>query len=48
MTGESQKEVFINIFQLILLLGFAPYRPRTYEHRIHGKTPEEIRALGLK
>lgn len=48
MTSVGQKEVFINIFQLVLILGFSPYRPRTYEHLLYGKTPEEISALGIK
>lgn len=32
----------------MLLLGFTPYRPEIYQHRIHGKSVEDIRSLGLK
>ena len=47
-TNEYVDNVFANIFQMVLLLGFTPYRPEIYQHRIHGKSIESIRALGLK
>lgn len=47
-TGEYVGNVFANIFQIVLLLGFTPYRPEIYQHRIHGKSVEDIRSLGLK
>lgn len=48
-TSDSNLEnVFANIFQMILLIGFAPYRADIYQHKIHKKTIQEIRDLGLK
>ncbi len=35
------------IFQLILMLGFIPYRWRLYQRKYYGKTVEEIKALKL-
>lgn len=51
--GEYESEeyldnAFANIYQCVLLLGFAPYKPETYKHKIYGHTAEEIRSLGLK
>lgn len=40
--------LFANLYQIILLLGFTPYRPEIYQHRIHKKEIDEIRKLGLK
>ncbi|GHU47168.1 hypothetical protein FACS1894200_02110 [Spirochaetia bacterium] len=37
-----------NIFQLINMLGFTPYRPFVYKHRYYGKSVEQIRMLGIK
>ncbi|MCF8783413.1 C-terminal helicase domain-containing protein [Rhodococcus ruber] len=47
-TDDYLGNVFANIFQIVLLLGFTPYRPEIYQHRIHGKSVEDIRSLGLK
>lgn len=47
-TDDYHGNVFANLFQIVLLLGFTPYRPEIYQHRIHGKTVEDIRSLGLK
>ncbi|GAB2722701.1 helicase-related protein [Arthrobacter bambusae] len=47
-TDNYLGNVFANIFQIVLLLGFAPYRPEIYQHRIHGKSVEDIRSLGLQ
>jgi len=47
-TDQYQSNVFANIFQMVLLLGFTPYRPEIYQYRIHGKSVEDIRSLGLK
>jgi len=43
-----QDNFFANIYQIILLLGFTPYRPEIYQHRIHKKQLSEINSLGLK
>lgn len=47
-TDEYLGNVFANIFQIVLLLGFTPYRPEIYQHRIHGKSIQDIRSLGLQ
>jgi superfamily II DNA or RNA helicase len=47
-TDDYIGNVFANIFQIVLLLGFTPYRPEIYQHRIHGKSVDDIRSLGLK
>lgn len=47
-SDDYQRNVFANIFQIVLLLGFTPYRPEIYQHRIHGKSVEDIRSLGLR
>lgn len=39
---------FERIFQVLLLLGFAPYKADIYHKRFYGKTPEEIRSFALK
>ena len=48
ITDDYVGNVFANIFQIVLLFGFTPYRPEIYQRRIYGKSMEEIRALGLK
>lgn len=45
---KTQTGVFTNIFQIILTLGFAPYKYLVYDNRFYGKTPEEIKAYQLK
>ncbi len=45
---DAQIGVFTNLFQIILTLGFAPYKARIYDYRFYGKTPEEIKAYKLK
>jgi len=40
--------VFTNIFQIILTLGFAPYKSHIYDNRFYGKTPEQIKEYKLK
>ena len=47
-TEEPIMDVIPNMFQLITLLGFTPYRADVYKHDFYGKTPEEIRAIRLK
>jgi ERCC4-related helicase len=37
-----------NIFQLINMLGFTPYRPFVYKHSYYCKSVEQIRMLGIK
>ena len=45
-TEEKQiTGVIPNMFQLITLLGFAPYKTDVYRHDYYGKTPNEIRAI---
>jgi superfamily II DNA/RNA helicase len=39
---------FERIFQVLLLLGFAPYKSEVYKHKFYNKTPEEIRTFRLK
>jgi len=48
-TKEMHTEnVFVSIFQVLLLLGFCPYRSETYQHRFYGKSPRDIKELKLK
>ena len=37
--------VIPNMFQLITLLGFTPYRADIYKYDYYGKTPEELKAI---
>ena len=37
-----------NVFQLVTLFGFTPYKSETYQHKIYQKTKEEISNLGMK
>lgn len=39
--------VFVNVFQVLLLLGFTPYRAETYQHRFYAKQPEELKQFKL-
>jgi hypothetical protein len=43
--AEPVASVIPNIFQIINLIGFAPYRPDLYMHSYHGKTIEDINTL---
>ena len=45
--ADFTENVFVNVFQVLLLLGFSPYRSETYQHRFYGKTPEEIKQFKL-
>ena len=45
---SSQSGVFTNLFQIVLTLGFAPYKARVYDNRFYGKTPEEVKEYKLK
>lgn len=45
VTDDEIVGVIPNMFQLIALLGFTPYRTEVYRHEYYGKTPEELRAL---
>lgn len=42
-----QDSAMFYVFQLVLMLGFLPYRWRLYEARFYGKTKDQIRELGL-
>ena len=44
---EYTGNVFVNVFQILLLLGFSPYRSETYQHRFYGKTPDDIKQFKL-
>jgi len=46
--GQIDASAFERIFQVLLLLGFAPYKTDIYQKRFYGKTPEEIRSFALK
>ena len=43
----SQDSAMFYVFQLILMLGFLPYRWRLYETKFYGKSKDQIRELGL-
>ena len=45
VTSNEVIGVIPNMFQLIALLGFTPYRAEVYRHEYYGKTPEELKAL---
>jgi len=45
--ADYTENVFVNVFQVMLLLGFSPYRSETYQHRFYGKTPEDIKQFKL-
>lgn len=47
-TEKPIMDVIPNMFQLITLLGFTPYRADVYKHDFYGKTPDEIKAIRLK
>lgn len=43
----SQESPIFFVYQLVLMLGFVPYRWRLYQSKYYGKTYEQIRALKL-
>ena len=45
MSKESIMGVIPNMFQLITLLGFAPYKTDVYKHNYYSKSPQEIKAI---
>ena len=45
--NAGQDSAMFYVFQLILMLGFLPYRWRLYETKFYGKTKDQIRELGL-
>ena len=45
--NAAQDSAMFYVFQLILMLGFLPYRWRLYETKFYGKTKDQIRELGL-
>jgi superfamily II DNA or RNA helicase len=47
ITDKWVGNAIANIFQVVLLLGFVPYRPNVYQYTIHTKTPDKINNLGL-
>ena len=46
-SSEIEANVFLNIFQVMQLLGFVSYRSMVYQNRFYGKSPAEIRAMRL-
>lgn len=46
VTDTNQGSPFESVFQVLLLLGFAPYKTDVYKHRYYAKKPEEISAFG--
>lgn len=46
LTSDEDQSPFGVIFNLLLLLGFAPYKTEVYRHQYYGKEPEEISAFG--
>lgn len=47
INGNAQDSAMFYVFQLILTLGFLPYRWRLYETKFYGKSKTEIKALNL-
>lgn len=45
VTDKEVMGVIPNMFQLIALLGFTPYRSEVYKYDYYGKTPAELKAL---
>lgn len=45
---EESKTAFERVFQVLLLIGFAPYKTEIYKHKFHNKSPEEISGFALK
>lgn len=39
---------FERVFQVLLLLGFSPYKTEIYKHKFYNKTPDEIKTFRLK
>lgn len=54
LEAEMDEEKFSNlsaiafVYQIILLLGFVPYRWRMYQTKYHGKTRGEVKAMKLE
>ncbi|WP_296632483.1 helicase-related protein [Rhodoluna sp.] len=54
VTAESYRSegvsetAFERIFQVLLLLGFAPYKTEIYKHKFYNKSPEEFKTFRLK
>ncbi len=47
-TDGLSKTAFERVFQVLLLLGFSPYKTEIYKHKFYNKTPDEIRTFRLK
>lgn len=45
--SDEHANAFDRIFQVLLLLGFTPYKTDIYQHRFYAKTSEEIRSFKL-
>lgn len=45
---SESKTAFERVFQVLLLIGFAPYKTEIYKHKFYNKTPKEINASSLK
>lgn len=46
--SQESKNAFERVFQVLLLVGFAPYKTEIYKHKFHNKSPEEINGFTLK
>ena len=47
-SAEQAETPFERVFQVLLLLGFAPYKSDIYKHKFYNKSPEEIATFRLK
>ncbi|WP_413853320.1 SNF2-related protein [Candidatus Ruminimicrobium bovinum] len=45
LSDNEIKDIITNIFQIVNLLGFVPYRPEIYQNQIYGKSIKEISEL---
>ncbi len=48
MLSQPTNGVIQNIFQMVTLFGFVPYKPEMYQHKLYQKTPDEVKNLGIK
>jgi superfamily II DNA or RNA helicase len=37
------EDVFVKVFQILLLLGFAPYKSEVYKHKFYSKDPDQLK-----
>ena len=46
--AQESKTAFERVFQVLLLIGFAPYKTEIYKHKFYNKSPEDIGGFALK